>query len=70
MECLDGLVRLASHSTAGITSRVSGGGVAGQSYETVKALDGTVQLDKLNEGHAVVLVQNGSKADLKTVDLP
>lgn len=57
-------------TNAGITSRVSGGGVAGQSYETIKALDGTVQLDKLNEGHAVVLVQNGGKADLKTVDLP
>ena len=57
-------------TNAGITSRVEGGGVAGQTYETIKSLDGTVQLDKLNEGHAVVLVQNDGKADLKTVDLP
>jgi len=57
-------------TNAGITSRVSGGGVAGQSYETIKALDGTLQLDKLNDGHAVVLVENSGKADLKTVDLP
>ncbi|MBI1311237.1 hypothetical protein GC176_08010 [bacterium] len=58
-------------TNAGITSRVEGGGVAGQTYETIAALDGTVQLDKLNDSHAVVLIQKeGGAADLKTVDLP
>lgn len=58
-------------SNPGITSRVGGGGTAGQKYETIAALDGTVQLDKLNDAHAVVLIErDGGKTDLKTVALP
>lgn len=54
-----------------IEERVSGGGAAGQPYETIKELTGVVQLDRLNEGNAVVLVQTDSGAlNLKTVKLP
>jgi len=53
----------------GITERISG--VAGQKYDTVGSLKDVVQLDKLNDKHAVVLVQaQGKPADLKTVPLP
>lgn len=53
----------------GITERVNG--TAGQTYETIKDLQGVVQLDKLNDSSAVVLVQTESGAQhLKTVALP
>lgn len=55
---------------SGLTEKVSGGGSAGQSYDTIKDLDGTVQMDKLNETHAVVLMDNDGKLDLKTIQLP
>jgi hypothetical protein len=56
---------------AGITEPVGGGGTAGQTYETIDSLAGAVQLDKLNDTHAVVLVQTDSGAlDLRTVALP
>ena len=42
-------------------------GVAGIKYETVKELTDVVQLDKLDDGHALLLLKNG---DLKTVPLP
>ena len=55
----------------GINERIGGGGTAGQSYETIDALDGTVQLDKLNDTQAVALIQSADGGlDLKTVDLP
>ena len=53
----------------GLTERVGGGGTAGQKYETVD-LEGVVQLDKLNDKQAVILVENGASFDLKTIDLP
>jgi len=53
----------------GITKPVQG--TKGLGYETVAALKGVVQLDKLDKGHALVLVQADSGAlDLKTVALP
>lgn len=56
---------------AGITEPVGGGGLAGQTYETIDSLAGAQQLDKLNDTHAVVLFQADSGAlDLRTVDLP
>ena len=54
----------------GLTERVSGGGVAGQTYETVESLQGVVQMDKLNDGNAVVLLEQDGKLNLKTVALP
>lgn len=55
----------------GITSRVSGGGVAGQTYETIESLKNVVQMDKLNDTHAVLMVKQGAGGhDLVTVPLP
>lgn len=55
----------------GLTTPVTGGGTAGQSFETIKELDGVVQLDRLNDTHAVILVQSGTTSqDLRTVALP
>lgn len=54
-----------------VTQPVSGGGTAGQSYETVKELDNVVQLDKLNDTHAVILVQPQEGVQhLQTIPLP
>ena len=56
---------------AGITERVGGGGTAGQTYETIDDWKGVVQLDKLNDSMAVVLVeQKGGNVDLQTLPLP
>lgn len=54
----------------GITEPVKGGGVAGQTYETVKELEGVVQLDKLNATHAVIVTSAGGSMDLRTIELP
>ena len=56
---------------AGITERVSGGGKAGQPYDTIEGLEGVVQLDKLDDKRAIILVQAGtSSVDLRTIALP
>lgn len=55
----------------GLTAPVGGGGTAGQSYETVESMAGVVQLDKLNETSALVLIQADSGTqNLKTIPLP
>ena len=55
----------------GLTTPVSGGGIAGQSFETIKELEGVVQLDRLNNDHAVVIVQSSpTSQDLRTILLP
>lgn len=58
-------------SNEGITEPIPDGGTAGQPYETIKELKGVVQLDRLNDKNAVLLVQaeDGSQ-DLRTVELP
>jgi hypothetical protein len=44
---------------------------AGLSYETIESLQGVEQLDKLDDGHAVILARNGEgPASLKTIALP
>lgn len=54
-----------------LTERVSNGGVAGQSYETIDALDGVVQLDRLNDTHALVVIQpEKGPMTLKSIQLP
>lgn len=56
---------------AGLTEPVRGGGTAGQSYETIADWQGVVQLDKLNDNAAIVVVQNqNGSADLRTLPLP
>ena len=42
---------------AGLTEPVRGGGVAGQPYETIESLQGVVQLDKLDDKHALIVTQ-------------
>lgn len=54
----------------GLTEPVTGGGTAGQKYETISALQGTMQLDRLNDTHAVVLQQVDGSLNLKSVPLP
>jgi hypothetical protein len=67
-----GVMKISTEDIAenkGITERISD--TAGQSYETIKSLQGVVQLDKLNSSSAVVLVQAESGAlQLTSVDLP
>ena len=55
----------------GLTEPVGGGGVAGQGYEKVESMAGVIQMDKLNDLSALILVQseNGPQ-NLKTVALP
>lgn len=52
----------------GLTERVSG--TAGMDYETIEALEGVMQLDKVDAAHMVILVQNASGWTLATLDLP
>ena len=54
----------------GLTEPVSGGGTAGQPYETIDELKGVVQMDRLNDQHAVVVIQQGDNLNLQTVPLP
>lgn len=53
-----------------IEKHIAGGGVAGQPYETIKDLKNVVQLDRLNDDNAVVLIEGDSGLALKTVALP
>ncbi len=43
---------------------------AGQTYETIKELEGVVQLDKLNSTHAVIITSVDGSQDLRTIELP
>jgi len=52
----------------GITERISD--KAGQTYETIASLKGVVELDRLNKGHAVVLVRDGGPLNMQTIALP
>ncbi len=54
----------------GLTEPVRGGGTAGQTYETVESMNGVVQMDKLDNEHAVVLMTSGDSLQLKSVPLP
>ncbi len=55
-------------ATKPITSKIDD--TAGLPYETVKDLVNVVQLDKLNAGHAVLLVKKDARQDIRTIDLP
>ena len=70
-----GVMKISTENIArpdGITDPVKDGATAGQPYETIKELEGTVQLDRLDDDHIVVIVQaeGGAGQDLKTVALP
>jgi hypothetical protein len=57
------------NNDASTTKRV-GGATAGLKYETQKNLDGTMQLDKLNDTTAVVVRKTSKGTSLETVALP
>ena len=63
-------------TTEGITERetlaerVSGGGTAGQPFETVEALSTVKQMDKLDDAHALAIVQDGNAMALRAIELP
>lgn len=67
-----GVMKISTEDIAtreGINKRISG--TAGQPYETIASLQGVVQLDKLNDSNAVVLIQGDNGAmQLKSVELP
>jgi len=66
-----GVMKIAAKQLAGaeaISTRIPG--TAGVKYDTVEALKGVTQLDKLDAGHAVLVVANGDGFDLKTIELP
>ena len=69
-----GVMKISTENLAtnpGLTTPVSGGGIAGQTFETIKELEGVVQLDRLNNDHAVVVVQSSpTSQDLRTILLP
>jgi hypothetical protein len=52
------------------TTKLTGGATAGLKYEVLKDLDGTVQLDKLSDGMAVVVRQTKDGLALEAVALP
>ena len=54
----------------GLTTPVSGGGTAGLSFAPVAELNGTVQLDRLNDRQAVVIIQQEGVSSLRSVNLP
>ena len=54
-----------------ITERVNRGGTAGIPYTTIKELEGVLQLDGLNDTHAVILQQDDQgNENLTTIPLP
>ena len=56
-------------SAEGITAPVSG--TKGIGYDKISDLKGVIQMDKLDEGHAVILTQDqDGPLNLKTVELP
>ena len=55
----------------GLTEPVRGGGIAGQAFDDVASMAGVVQMDKLNDHAALILVHpDNSPQSLKTVSLP
>jgi len=57
-------------TATGITDPVRGGGKKGLGYETIASLKGVDQMDKLDDGHAVVVVKDNNVLNLDTIDLP
>ena len=56
------------NSTKAIDSKIDG--TAGLPFETLKDFKDVLQLDKLNETRAVMLVNNAGRQDIRTIDLP
>ncbi len=69
-----GVMKIAADQFAGaegITTAVGGGGTAGVKFEKIKDLAGVLQLDKLDDSRAILLIQADDKSlTLKSVMLP
>lgn len=69
-----GVMKITTENIAenqGLNERVSRGSTAGQTYDTIDDLQGVVQLDKLDDGHALVLIgQADGPLALRSVELP
>jgi hypothetical protein len=69
-----GVMKISTDNIArndGITEPVKNGDTAGQPYETIKELQGVLQLDRLDDDQAVIIVQSPSGSqDLKVIPLP
>jgi len=66
-----GVMKISTEGIADIKPIVKKTDVAGLSYETIKELKGVQQLDKLDAGRALLLVQAEDKSlSLKTIPLP
>ena len=69
-----GVMKISTQDIArpeGLSEHVPDGKTAGQSYETIKELEGVVQLDRLNDDNVVVIIQvPGGSQNLDTVPLP
>ncbi|MEI8021773.1 MAG: hypothetical protein WCH39_26420, partial [Schlesneria sp.] len=67
-----GVMKISTENIArneGITTPVKD--TAGQTYETIKELQGVVQLDRFNDERVLLLVQSpDGTQDLRTVPLP
>ena len=67
-----GVMKISTENIAreqGITEKI--GDKAGQTYETLEALKGVVQLDRLNKSSAIVLMgAEGGPLNLQTIPLP
>jgi hypothetical protein len=58
-------------SAESITQPVRDGGTKGLGYDTIASLKGVVQLDQLDDRHAVILTQDkAGTVDLSTIELP
>ncbi len=68
-----GVMKISTDTVAtqkGIDEHVEGGGTAGLPYETIGELTDVVQLDRLNDTHAVVITNTDGIMNLLTVPLP
>ncbi|MEM6470912.1 MAG: hypothetical protein AAF802_15245 [Planctomycetota bacterium] len=53
-----------------LTEKVSGGGTAGQPFETIESLASVVQMDKIDDAHAIAILEQRGTLTLKTIALP
>ena len=68
-----GMMKISTEGIAerqSLSERVSGGGTAGQPFETIEELASVKQMDKLNDTHALALVEQDGSLALKTIALP
>ncbi len=69
-----GVMKISTEGLAenpGLVSHVTGGGTAGQAFEPVSELNGAIQLDKVNEEQAAILLKReDGRIDFRLINLP